>query len=105
MPFPFDDLSSAKVRPALCLTDPLGPHRHVVFAFITSRVPVDLLDSDLVLEVTARDFAQTGLRVTSTIRLSRLATLTEAIIQRELGELPVAKQRESDRKLRKLLKL
>ena len=36
VPFPFDGLSSAKVRPALCLTDPIGPHRHVVLAFITA---------------------------------------------------------------------
>jgi len=36
VPFPFDDLSSNKVRPAVCLTEPLGSHRHVVVAFITS---------------------------------------------------------------------
>ena len=38
VPFPFDDLSSNKGRPAVCLTDPVGPHRHVILAFITSRV-------------------------------------------------------------------
>jgi len=26
VPFPFDDLSSTKVRPAVCLTDLIGPH-------------------------------------------------------------------------------
>jgi mRNA interferase MazF len=26
IPFPFDDLSGAKVRPAVCLTEPIGPH-------------------------------------------------------------------------------
>ena len=34
--FPFDDLSGSKVRPAVCLTDPIGPHRHVVLAFVSS---------------------------------------------------------------------
>jgi hypothetical protein len=34
VPFPFNDLSAAKVRPAVCLTDPVGPHRHVILAFI-----------------------------------------------------------------------
>ena len=48
--FPFEDVSAAKVRPALCLTDPIGPRRHVVVAFLTSRVPDDLLDTDLVVE-------------------------------------------------------
>ncbi len=33
VPFPFDDLTSEKVRPALCLTDLIGPHRHVIVAF------------------------------------------------------------------------
>ena len=35
VPFPFDDLSATKVRPALCLTERLGSHDHVVVAFIT----------------------------------------------------------------------
>ena len=46
VPFPFDDLSGTKARPALCLTDPIGPHRHVVLAFITSRAQAELLDTD-----------------------------------------------------------
>jgi hypothetical protein len=29
VPFPFDDLAASKVRAAVCLTDPVGPHRHV----------------------------------------------------------------------------
>jgi len=29
VPFPFDDFSTTKVRPALCLTEPVGPYRHV----------------------------------------------------------------------------
>ena len=36
--FPFDDLTSAKLRPAVCLTDPIGSHRHVVLAFITKLI-------------------------------------------------------------------
>ena len=39
VPFPFDDLSSTKVRPAVCLTRAIGLHNHVVLAFITSRIP------------------------------------------------------------------
>lgn len=34
IPFPFDDFSGTKVRPAVCLTDPIGTHRHVILAFI-----------------------------------------------------------------------
>ena len=30
VPFPFDDLSTSKVRPAVCLTEPTGPQRELV---------------------------------------------------------------------------
>jgi mRNA interferase MazF len=26
VPFPFDDMTASKVRPAVCLTDPIGPY-------------------------------------------------------------------------------
>jgi mRNA interferase MazF len=90
LPFPFDDFSSLKVRPAVCLTDPVGQHRQVVVAFITSKVPADLLDTDLLIPTDHPDFAGTGLRVTSTIRLHRLMTVDIAFIKRELGELSPA---------------
>ena len=87
VPFPFDDLSTRKVRPAACLTEAVGPHRHLVLAFITSRIPSPLLDSDLVVDSDHPDFAGTGLQVSSTLRLHRLMTATTGLIERELGEL------------------
>lgn len=47
VPFPFDDLSSSKVRPAVCLTDPIGPHHHVILAFITIDVSISVPPSFL----------------------------------------------------------
>ena len=35
VPFPFDDLTATKVRPAVWLTDEIKPHNHIVLAFIT----------------------------------------------------------------------
>ena len=105
VPFPFDDLSTDKVRPAVCLTDPIGPHRHVVLAFISSRVPTDLLETDLLLDTKQADSASTGLRVSSTLRVHRLMTITTALIRRELGELSPRMQGEVVRKLRKLFGL
>lgn len=87
VPFPFDDLSSAKVRPAVCLTDPIGPRRHVILAFITSRIPDQPLRTDILLESSAPDFSSTGLRVSSALRLHRLMTATTSLIQRVLGQL------------------
>jgi mRNA interferase MazF len=105
VPFPFDDLSAQKVRPAVCLTNPVGPHRHVVLAFITSRIPNDLLETDVVLDSSHANFNVTGLHMSSTLRLHRLMTLTTALIQRELGELSPEMHAEIVIKLRKLFGL
>ncbi|MBI1865701.1 MAG: type II toxin-antitoxin system PemK/MazF family toxin [Nitrospirae bacterium] len=105
VPFPFDDLTTTKVRPAVCLTEPVGPHRHVILAFLTSRQPDDLLDSDLVLDAGDTDFPATGLRVTSTLRLHRVVTATTGLIQRELGSLAQRMQSEVDKRLRRLFSL
>jgi mRNA-degrading endonuclease toxin of MazEF toxin-antitoxin module len=102
VPFPFDDLSSTKVRPAVCLTDPIGAHRHVVLAFITSRVPAQLLDTDVVLDSQGADFAATGLRVSSTLQVHRLMTATTSLIRRQLGELSPALQAQVAQRLRRL---
>src|SRR5580700_6526060 len=87
VPFPFDDLTAEKVRPALCLTGLIGPHRHVIVAFISSQVPASVSATDIVLNSRQKDFAATGLHVPSVVRLHRLVTLTSALIRRELGRL------------------
>lgn len=105
VPFPFDNLSATKVRPAVCLTNHIGPFHHVVLAFITSQIPTDLLEVDIVLHSNQADFSATGLRVSSALRLHRLMTVTTSLIRRELGELPPSIQLEVDNKLRRLFDL
>ena len=100
VPFPFDDLSGTKVRPAVCLTGAIGTHRHVVLAFITSVVPPNPEPTDLLLEPSAADFAQTGLRVRSALRLHRVVTVSASIIQRQLGELAPSFQAQVQQRLR-----
>ena len=102
VPFPFDDLSGAKVRPAVCLTEPVGPHRHVVLAFLTSQVPGEPLDSDLVLLPEMPGFEATGLRVPSALRLHRLLTVSTSIIARKLGILPADLMRAVEGRLGRL---
>ena len=105
LPFPSDDLSSTKVRPAVCLTNAIGPHRHLVVAFITSQVPVPPLDSDIVIASDHPDFRTTGLRVSSAIRLHRLMTVTTGLIQRELGVLSPDLLKLVETRLQKLFDL
>ena len=105
VPFPFDDLSSTKVRPAVCLTEPVDPHRHVVLAFISSQVPADILKTDVVIDAAEPDFRSTGLRVSSVLRLHRLMTVTTSFIQRELGELSAPVRDKVDQGLKILFQL
>ena len=105
VPFPFDDLSSSKVRPAVCLTEPIGRYRHVVLAFITSKVPEDLLETDILIATDDEDFEISGLRVSSALRLHRMMTATTNIIQRELGQLSEKKQEIVKRRLSALFGL
>lgn len=103
VPFPFDDLSATKVRPAVCLTNPIGPYNHIILAFITSKIPSDVLETDIVLDTTHPDFAASGLHTASTIRLDRLMTVRKSVIQRELGQLSTDTQILIAEKLSRLL--
>ena len=105
VPFPFEDLTAEKVRPALCLTDPIGPHRHLIMAFISSQMPTSVSATDIVLDSRQKDFAATGLRVPSVLRLHRRVKLTSALIQRELGQLSPRLQHDVNRKLAALFGL
>ncbi|TVR17089.1 MAG: type II toxin-antitoxin system PemK/MazF family toxin [Balneolaceae bacterium] len=85
VPFPFDDFSSVKVRPALCLTNEVGKHNHIIIAFISSKIPENQLDSDLTIYINTSDWVGTGLFVDSVIRLHKLVTIPKSLIKRKLG--------------------
>lgn len=87
VPFPFDDLSNSKARPAVCLTDPIGPHRHIILAFISSKIPATHLKTGILLHQESVKEAM-GLRISSILRLHRMVTISSDIIRRELGSTP-----------------
>ena len=103
--FPFDDLSGTKVRPALCLTDPIGSFNHIVIAFISSQFPASPLPTDLVLDPVHPSFPSTGLRVKSFLRLHRLTTVTTSLIRRDMGMLDQPLIVQVKERLRRLLEL
>lgn len=88
VPFPFDDLSGTKLRPALCLTDPISVYKHVVIAFITSQVVKATEPSDVLVEKSLTGFSISGLKVDSAVRLHRLVTIPTWLVKRKLGVLP-----------------
>ena len=88
VPFPFDDFSASKLRPAVCLTNTISAYNHIVIAFISSQVNMADEKSDIRITRENSDFLKTGLKVDSAIRLHRLVTIPQNLVQRELGILP-----------------
>ena len=82
--FPFSDLTSAKLRPALIL----AIHREeVIILGIFSRVPRNLRDSWVLIQDSDSQFLQTGLKKTSLIRADKIATVSKLVFERKLGYL------------------
>ncbi|MBF2066540.1 MAG: type II toxin-antitoxin system PemK/MazF family toxin [Calothrix sp. C42_A2020_038] len=102
--FPLDDLSSMKARPAVCLTNPIGANQHITLALITSMIPSELLETDIVINKNHPDFAISGLHKASTIRLDHLITLRQSLIMRELGKFSEETQQEILEKLLNFLR-
>lgn len=72
VPFPFTDLTASKLRPALVLYEGKGD---VVVAFVSSRIPDEFLTSSIKIAEEHDEFAQTGLKSASVIRLDKVATI------------------------------
>ena len=102
VPFPFDDLSGQKVRPAVCLSDAGGVHPHVVLAFVSSVLPSVPEPSDLLLTPAMPEFARTNLRVASALRLHRIVTISATVVRRRLGVLAPSIQTQVAQQLRTL---
>lgn len=98
-------MSDVKVRPAVILTEPTGEYKHVILAFISSHIPPEPLDSDIIIDAQDPDFGETGLRVSSVVRLHRLLSVTVDLAQRELGVLAPSFAEQTEQKLKALFEL
>ena len=98
VPFPFTDLTSSKVRPALVVSaNPQG--EDLTLAFISSVVPGAEGPSDKILRDTDPGFAATGLKRPSVFRMSKLVTLSRSLALRRLGEAPAELLADLDERL------
>ncbi|MFH1908364.1 MAG: type II toxin-antitoxin system PemK/MazF family toxin [Chloroflexota bacterium] len=85
--FPQADLQAGKLRPALVLAIAPGRHTDVLLAMITSRPYQAISDFDEIIETTDADFAASGLKTRSVIRLSRLTSVETSVINALLGNI------------------
>lgn len=104
-PFPFTDLSGQKVRPALIVSRSDRTGSDVLLAFISGHRGGTLQPTDLLIEDTYADFAQTGLKKSSVVQLDKLVTVERTILLGELGELSDDLLQQVDEKLRYALEL
>ena len=84
VPFPFTDLTAAKLRPALVIYE---AEKDAVVAFISSKIPGRLQDSDFLVSMDHPSFLSTGLKVTSVIKFDKIATISKDLIEGEIGEI------------------
>lgn len=104
-PFPCTDLSGQRVRPALVVSRSDRPGSDVLLAFITTHRGQPLLVTDLLVADTHPDFMQTGLKVSSVVKLDKLVTVETPVLLGELGELSTPLMQQADEKLRYALDL
>ncbi|MFC1927482.1 type II toxin-antitoxin system PemK/MazF family toxin [Chloroflexota bacterium] len=102
VPFPFTDLTAAKLRPALVIYE---GEEDVVVAFISSKLPSDLSEVDVLVTKKDPTFEKSGLKVDSLIKLDKIATVLKDLVVGEVGELGEEPRREVNRKLRKMLEM
>lgn len=102
--FPFTDLTGSSVRPALVVSAGLIGD-DLVLAGISSVVRGALVATDLTVDTNHPEFAQTGLRVTSVLRLHKLAAVESNVVIRRLGRIGPRLQPDVDRILRQVLGL
>jgi mRNA interferase MazF len=103
--FPFGDVPGMKLRPVLLLTGTVGSVPEVLVAYISSVLPAQPLASDLILDPTQPAFQTTNLKVSSALRLHKLATIHSSSLARYLGVLESGQQSLVATKLRTLLAL
>ncbi len=102
VPFPFTDLSTTKVRPAVVVSGALyqASEPDVILAALTSNVAAATGTLDYVL----RDWQGAGLRLPSAFK-PVLCTLDPARVVYQVGALAAADWRQVERRLRRALEL
>jgi len=104
VPFPFTDLSSSKVRPAVIVSS--NPQTEdITIAFISSVVPKVMGNTDFIVNSNHLDFALTGLKKTSVFKMGKLLTIHNTLILRFLGQTSSDIQGKLDILLKKALSL
>ena len=102
IPFPFTDLSFAKLRPALIIHE---GKRDVIVAFISSRIPDEISKKEVLITSRHPSFRRTGLKTSSIIKLDKIATVLKEFIVGELGEIDENLRKEINERLAMIFRI
>src|SRR5713226_8055118 len=93
--FPFTDLTTTKVRPALVVA---AHGDDIIVTGIFSRVPSTRRATWILIEDQHKEFGQTGLKKSSILKTEKIAVIHETVFHKRLGSLPpdlIAKSNEA----------
>ena len=100
--FPFTDLQSSKVRPALVLS---AKGEDVIIVGIFSKVSEELRESWIKIDEFNPAFHQTGLKRKSIIKTEKIAVVHQSLIRKKLGYLLPELMQRVKQILRKTLEI
>jgi mRNA interferase MazF len=100
--FPFTDLQSSKVRPALIITI---KGEDVIILGIFSRIPGKLEQAWIRIDELDPAFNQTGLKTTSIIKTEKIAVVHQSLIRKNLGYIPSQLMQQVKQTLRRTLEI
>lgn len=85
--FPQTDQQEGKLRPALVLRELPGKYNDWLICMISSQLHQKIQELDEIITSEDSDFIQSGLKLPSVIRASRLAVVNRGIFLGKLGQI------------------
>ena len=85
--FPQTDRAAGKLRPALVVRRLPGPYDDYLLCMISSQLRHEIPGVDEVLDASGADFVDSGLKLASVIRVTRLAVVSADVLQGAIGSL------------------
>lgn len=83
--FPRTDQVSGKLRPALVLRRCPGTHDDWLICMVSSQLRQTIPGVDETINPEDNDFPETGLKLASVVRVTRIAVVTSGILQGAIG--------------------
>jgi len=102
IPFPYTDLTAAKLRPGLVIFE---GRRDLILAFITSKMLNVQPELDIVISAEDLEFYKTGLKVSSVLKLTKISTVRKDLAEGVLGEIDGDLRDEVNQKLKRIFEI